>query len=240
MKYHTDLEAGLKRSLTDDARIQSIMNKVVDGVGSKRKSGYNKRFMLLLLGGAMITLLLLFLFPYFDRVNENSQMNLPLSSEGYYAGFEEALTIDSVEDAMAKGYVVELESGIVANPSKWDVFVAQSRKGIHSSVRIAHFYSADLGREVKPLITDVYFIDGFYYVFQNSSDMQNARPYRFLLELEGVFGSPRRSMDAVILTDDKSMTFDDVIQSMISSNSEVIKKTSKYDLIFFTFKSNDE
>lgn len=137
---------------------------------------------------------------------------------------------DSVEDAKKNGYVVELDSVVIANNEAWTNFVETATLGNNSGVRIASFSSED---STSPYFSDLFFENGYYYLFDSSSDKQNMQPYSYLLTLEGQFGSPSKNSRIVVLTNDNALTFNVVMKSLLSSSMEYKQSVPLYRLVMF-------
>ncbi|MEC0092329.1 hypothetical protein [Paenibacillus macquariensis] len=134
-----------------------------------------------------------------------------------------------VEDATKDGYCVKQDSEVIANNEEWINFVETATKGNNTGIRMVSFSTEDTN---SPYFSDLFFNDGYYYLFDSSSDKQEKQPFLFLLTLEGQFGNPSKDSGVVILTNDNTLTFDVVMKSVLSSNFDYKKS---YRLVVFHF-----
>jgi hypothetical protein len=193
---------------------------------------------------AAISVVLVVVISYFslhaDRIrttlqqsNHSTEMlptDLTLDKDGNYTGFSSLPLLDSVDDAKNAGYIVSWDSVIVANEEGWRQFIESAAEGRNVSVRT---YSFSTKVDSGPLIQDLYFYNGSYYRFESSSDQQQAQPFSYLLTLEGQFGKPKKDSWVVVLTNDRALTFDTVIKSLLSSSMDYSKSVSPYQLVLF-------
>lgn len=162
--------------------------------------------------------------------NSDNLLNFSLDRSGNYTGFSDLPSNYTIEDAKADGYFVIQDLEVVADKNIWDSFVETSFRKENVSIRIVKFYteSAD-----SPYFLDLFYRDGYYYLFDSSAENQEKHPYLYLLILEGQFGNPLRNSGVILLTDDNTLTFDKVMHSMLSSNMDYKKSVSPYKLIMF-------
>ncbi len=168
-----------------------------------------------------------------QQSNHSTEMlptDLILDKDGNYQGFSSLPTIESVDDARNAGYIISLDSDIVGNAERWRQFIETAAEGRNASVRT---YTFSTKVDSGPLIKDLYFYNGNYYLFDSSSNQQQAQPYSFLLTLEGQFGNPRKDSWVVVLTNDRALTFDAVIKSLLSSYMDFQKSAPRYQLVLF-------
>lgn len=165
--------------------------------------------------------------------NNDVIITFSLDTNGKYTGFSNLPNNYTVEDAEKDGYLVKQDLEVIANNEVWDNFVETARLGMNIGFRMVSFYTEDTN---SPYFRDIFFNDGFYYLFDSSSDSQENQPFLYLLALEGRFGRPLLNCEVVILTNDKALTFDVVIKSMYSSSMDYIQSVSPYKLINFLRK----
>lgn len=235
--YRVDLEEGLKQSVISNARLQQVVNHIhVDRHAHpavKRKMKWLYRVVAVIAVGIFALLFNPFHKSSLSEWTHSAgelPMGLQLDEQGNYTGFSNLPLNYSIEDAKNAGYIVEQDSVVIANRELWDRFVASAGAGRNSSVRIFIALTKD---DSRPAIRDLYFQDGYYYLFDSDSEQQNAQGFSFLLTLEGQFGNPKKDSSVVILTDDRTLTFDTIMKSILSSNMDYIKSVSPYKLIFF-------
>ncbi|OAB38637.1 hypothetical protein PMSD_06375 [Paenibacillus macquariensis subsp. defensor] len=121
---------------------------------------------------------------------------------------------------------------MIANNEEWVNFVETATKGNNTGIRMVSFSTEDT---TSPYFSDLFFNDGYYYLFDSSSDKQEKQPFLFLLTLEGRFGNPSKDSGVVILTNDNTLSFDVVMKSVLSSNFDYKKSISPYRLVVFHF-----
>ena len=163
--------------------------------------------------------------------NSNSQIEFTFDASGSYTGFENLPREYTIDDAEKDGCVVK-QSGsleIVANEKQWDKFVKTADRGKASDIRMVYFPDDS----DYPYITDIFYRDGAYYLFDSTADFFAKQPYKYLLILKGQFGNPLRDSGVVILSDDNSLAFDTVMKTMYSSDMNYINSISDYRLIMF-------
>lgn len=138
---------------------------------------------------------------------------LAFDAHGRYAGFLFAKEEYSPEQAAADGCVVLYELEELANTALWRQFLDDAGAGRPSAVRIAQFY------EDFASLTDVIYADGRYHVFYSDSDSHEDTAYRHLLVLSGTLHGAARSSWVAVLTDDPTLSFDQVMGSFLSGDS---------------------
>jgi len=158
---------------------------------------------------------------------QTTSLDFVFDGDGNYTGFENIPTDLSQNEMTVKGYVIQSGLDIIANEEEWTRFVEISGGGKDASVRIVNL--ADEG----PYYTDLFYKDGYYYLFDSTAETKDAKPFRYLLTLEGQFGSSKRDTTAVVLTDDDKLTLEDILNAMISSNMDDIRNVSPYRLVMF-------
>jgi hypothetical protein len=162
--------------------------------------------------------------------NNNAAIAFSFDDKGNYTGFSNLPTKYTVEDAKKDGYFVVQDLDVVANNEVWDNYVEAAAKGNNTGIRIVSFYTEDNN---EPHFNDLFFDDGHYYLFDSSSENQEKQPYLYLLTLVGKSGNPLRDSGVIVLTNDNTLTFDNVRKSMISSSIDYIKSVSQYRLVMF-------
>lgn len=165
--------------------------------------------------------------------NNDAIITFSLDANGNYTGFSNLSNNYTVEDAEKDGYFVKQDLEVIANNEVWDNFVETARLGMNTGIRMVSFYTEDTN---SPYFSDIFFNNGFYYLFDSSSDSQPKQPFLYLLALEGRFGGPLVDCEVAILTNDNALTFDVVMKSMYSSSMDYIKSVSPYKLINFLRK----
>ena len=153
-----------------------------------------------------------------------------LDKDGNYTGFTDLPENANVENFEKAGYVVRQGIETIAHGDVWQDFVEAAGKGEDAGVRIVSLYT-DV--EDGPYYTDLFFNNGYYYLFDSTAEEQTKEPFKYLLTLEGPFGNPKRDSGVIVLTNDESLTFDEVMGSMLSSSMEYIQSVPPYRLVMF-------
>lgn len=156
------------------------------------------------------------------------QIELPTDAQGNYAGFDGAPESCTLEEAGNLGYYVTLDLEDFKNRDVWDRFVRAAQGGQDAYIRLAQFHSAG---ENKPYYLDLYYLNGSYYLFDESAGKQKPEPYPYLLTLRGTDGIPPKENTAVVLSEDASLTYTDVIKTLYSST--IPKEPKKFRIVFF-------
>ena len=177
----------------------------------------------------LLVLLCSFAFLFACSGNNNLQPEFSFDINSSYTGFDNLPASYTEKEAENDGCLIRYGIKITENQEVWDDFVKAANRGNNISIRMAYF-SDDTD---YPYIIDVFYIDGYYYLFENTADSNLKQPYKYLLSLEGKFGSPVRDSGVIILTDDDSLTFDIVMKTMYSSDMNYINSISEYQLIMF-------
>jgi hypothetical protein len=171
-----------------------------------------------------------FIFSYGRPKTCDVLRNIPFDKNGTYSGFSDLPLNYSIEDAKEDGCFVVQNLRVVANKDVWDTFVKTSLHKENTQIRMALFYteSAD-----SPYFLDLYYENGYYYLFDSTAENHESKPYLYLLTLEGKFGNPVRDSSVIVLTDDDTLTFDTIMKVLTSSNSEYIKSVSPFKVILY-------
>ena len=151
--------------------------------------------------------------------------------DGHYIGFTDLTSDYTFEDARTDGYFAAQDIENVVNKGAWDSFVATSARKENSSIRFIKFSTS---RDDSPYYSDLFYNEGYYYAFDSTAENQEKTAYKYLLHLKGQFGNPIKDTGVVILTDDDTLTFEQVMQSGLSSDLFYKRSISPYKLIMFT------
>lgn len=176
----------------------------------------------------LLLLCVLFVFGCNNAVNSNKLLNFSFDDSGNYTGFSDLPSDYTIEDAKTDGYYATQGLEVVANKNVWDSFVETSLGKKNTSIRIVSFHTKNPN---NPFFRDLFFRDGHYYCFDSSAENHEKHPYLYLLTLEGQFGNPIKDSVIIILTDDNTLTFDNVMQSVFSSDINYKKSISPFKLI---------
>lgn len=151
---------------------------------------------------------------------------LTFDNSGNYTGFAGLPSGYTAEQAEKDGCYVQVKFETVAGEEKWRNFTKQSAKGRDASIRIVSFYQD--GR----CFYDLFYTDGYYRVFKSESPGLQDQKFLYLRKLEGRLPNAACDGSATILTDDESLTYEDVMWTFLSSDSHYKETISPFALIF--------
>jgi hypothetical protein len=241
-EYRMDIEKNLRQSLVNNARLQHIVSRIDADRNKSATKNPAKKFYLV---AAIIIVVLIPVVISFNPTVSNilsssdTEIKTPtkvpplafsIDAVGNYTGFSNLPKNYTVEDAKKDGYIVEQDSVVIANIDIWADFVETAEKGNNTSVRMVRFSTQDLS---GPYFRDLFFNDGYYSLFDSSSDKQAIKRFSYLLALEGQAGSPLKDNRVVVLTNDNTLSFNVVMKSLSSSSMEYMRSVPPYRLVLF-------
>lgn len=153
-----------------------------------------------------------------------------LDKNGVYTGFSDLKISYTAKEAGDEGFYVLQDSEVVANNDKWEKFVNTSLNKVNTYIRIALFYTDN---KESPFFLDLYYEDGYYYLFDSSAQNQKKQPYLYLLTLKGQLGNSKRDSGMVVLTDDDKLDFNTVTRAMLSSSMKYQKIVSSFKIVMY-------
>ncbi|MCH4886267.1 hypothetical protein EZV73_01740 [Acidaminobacter sp. JC074] len=157
--------------------------------------------------------------------NPIDNLHFSFDVNGYYKGFEDMPLEYSAEDAEKDGLLIVNDSEVVGNQALWDVFLQRALDEKDASIRTRTYFSSS----DSTYYNDLYYVDGKYYSFSDCVNDQQKEPYSYLLILD----SNNKKGGAIVLSNDKELSYSQVLKSMLSSDLKVIKSMPKYELIRF-------
>ena len=166
----------------------------------------------------------------FKIKNSNSSLEFSFDENGKYTGFLNLPFNYAIEEAKDSENFITLNSEVVANKNVWDNFVETSLRRVNTNIRMINFYTESIN---SPYFVDLFFEDGYYYLFDSSGVKKEKQPYGYLLTLAGQGGSPVKDSSIIILTNDNTLTFDKVMSAMISSSMSLKDSISPFRIIMF-------
>ena len=113
----------------------------------------------------------------------------------------------------------------IGGANAWEKFIKNSKNRKDSSIRIMSIYDDAVYYQ------DLFYVEGYYRIFDSSSEDLTDYKYKYILDLNGRAPNAAKDSRIVILTDDETLTFDNVLLSMYSSSMEVINSISPYKLV---------
>jgi hypothetical protein len=209
---------------------KSMENSLCYGVVCvyKRKEIYYlKKVIIMILLLSIIALLILI----YNKMNNYSDLpNFSLDINGDYTGFSNLPTNYTIQKAKYDGYLVTQNLAVVANENVWNIFFEASMRKENTGVRIVQFYTDSVE---DPFFIDLFYNDGYYYLFDSSSINQEKQPLLYLLKLDGSYGNPVRDSGVIVLANDDTLTFDMVMKALSSSSTEVINSIPAFKIVMF-------
>lgn len=131
---------------------------------------------------------------------------------GNYSGFEN-LPADYNEEAAKKDgcYVRDMINDKIYGNQLWDDFIKNTKDGKESSIRIVLIFD-DI-----TAVQDLFYVDGYYRIFESSGEDLQDNKFEYLLILEGRLPNAAKGGTAIILTNDNKLTYDDIMWNFLSS-----------------------
>jgi len=162
--------------------------------------------------------------------DSDNSLNFSFDENGNYAGFSDLPLSYTIKDAKDDGYYVTQNSEVIANNDVWDNFVETSLRRENTGIRMIKFYTESTE---SPFFLDLFYVDGYYYLFDSSAENQEKQPYLYLLTLDGKFGNPLKDSSVIVLTNDDTLTFDTLMRVMLSSNMDSIISVSPFRIVMY-------
>lgn len=110
--------------------------------------------------------------------------------------------------------LVFLENKIIQGENLWNEFVFRSKTKEPCSIKIKHYYVEDYGASSFTLR-----FDGEFYSIIDSITSEEIRKYKYLVELSGKIRNAKSSEHGFYLVNDKNLTYDELMWSMLSSQT---------------------
>lgn len=169
--------------------------------------------------------LILLLFPACTGKSATTPFSR-LDINGNYTGFTDLPMNYTPEQAEKDGCYVLVDSETAVGEQNWKDFVKKASKGEDSNLRIVNITKNEI------YFSDLFYENGYYRVFKSTSEDLKDHKFRYLLTLEGTLRNAATSGSVTILTDDKSLTYDDVMWTFLSSDTRYIKSIPPFKLLF--------
>lgn len=152
-------------------------------------------------------------------------LDFEFDSDGNYIGFSDLPVDYTKKQATKDGCYVRKDSKAVAGFSQWKDFIQDTSDNKDTSIRIVNFYDDAI------YFLDLYYIDGYYRVFDSSSDDLKDYKFKHLLTLKGQLPLAKKSGTINTLTDDPTLTYEDVMWTFLSSNSTYSESISPFKVV---------
>lgn len=154
------------------------------------------------------------------------ELEFNFDNNGSYTGFETLSENYTPEQAIEDGcYVRNRITEEFGGVNVWENFIKNSINGQASGIRIMSIYDAGVYYQ------DLFYAEGYYRIFDSSSKDLTDHKYKYILDLNGRMRNAVKDSRYVVLTDDETLTFEDITLSMISSSTAVIDSISPYKII---------
>lgn len=147
-----------------------------------------------------------------------------------YRGFRDVNTYFSQQECAKVGYVVIEDGTISKNYGAVQEFIKSTDTVNSGHLRFASFHEGE-----GPSYMDLVYLDGEFYCYYMGEEDLSAKPYTYLLELEGSSGNPAKKYKMIVVSDDKSLTFDQVKKAMYSSSMEYTNSLGKHRIVLFNY-----
>lgn len=150
--------------------------------------------------------------------------------KGNYIGFSDLPSNYTFEKAKNDGCFVQRDLNTFANENLWDNFVKASSQREDSSIRIVRFFTED----DSVYFTDLHYMNGYYYIFCPSLKNQKKKGFLYLLTLGGKDDNPPKNSCYIVLSNDKTLTYETVkkdLDSIILHGRKHDKNVPKYEIV---------
>lgn len=142
---------------------------------------------------------------------------------------------NALQQAKESGYVVMEDGDVTSGQQVWQDFVNATQEGNYASVEIAHYYTLDpescseeyyeAYREDYPVIYIFNLTyDGIGYTLHwREGNTEHVRNYQYLMHYTGEASTAYATYNTYtryVLTNDNTVTWEDIFQGMISSQSD--------------------
>lgn len=152
--------------------------------------------------------------------------------KGNYIGFSDLPSDYTFERAKNDGCFVQQDLHTFANEDLLDNFIKASSQKKDSRIRLVQFFTEDN----SAFFTDLYYMNGYYYEFSPSSKGQKKEAYSYMLKLGRKGDTPPKDYRYIVLTNDRSLTYDMVkkaLDSMLLHGQKPDKKIPKFVLVVY-------
>lgn len=154
-----------------------------------------------------------------------ANLEFDLDTNGNYEGFKTLPENYTPEQAIKDGCYVSKNGEEVGGSDAWKRFLENAKSGNNSSIRIMSIY------DNAAYYDDLFYVEGYYRVFDSSSEDLTDRKYKYILDLRGRMPNAAEDNRWVVLTDDEALTFENVSLSMYSSSLDIINSISPFKIV---------
>ena len=169
-----------------------------------------------------IIVIIIILLLLWGCTKPSATLAFEFDSEGNYSGFRDLPAHYAVKQTEKDGYYVRLNSKEATGEEVWTAFMEDASNGKNVSLRIVNIF------ENKPFFQDLFYMDGYYRIFDSTSEDLKDHKFKYLLVLEGRLSNAVKSGKVTILTDNKDLTYHDIMWHYLSST---LKPISPFRLV---------
>lgn len=164
-----------------------------------------------------------------DKNNNKSEINLSLDSEGNYTGFDKLKNYTSAKEAVADGCYVK-DGDEFKGTKYWKGFLDEASNGKDTQLRMVI-----LSGDSKNEYIDLFYQDELYYAIKSGTGDLSVKGYKYLLVLENNKTVDNQTAYAIVLSNDDTLTFTNIINNLTSSKDIVTDEP--YKIVFLGMKS---
>ncbi len=161
--------------------------------------------------------------------NNKSEISLNLDSEGNYTGFDKIKNYTSAKEAVADGCYVK-DGDEFKGTKYWKGFLDDASKGKDTQLRMV-----TLSGDIKNEYIDLFYQDELYYAIKSETGDLSVKGYKYLLVLENSKTVDNQTAYTVVLSNDDTLTFANVINNLTSSKDIITDEP--YKIVFLGMKS---
>lgn len=155
----------------------------------------------------------------------DTALSLKLDGDGNYTGFRNLPANYTARQAQKDGCYVSVDLKTFGGEEQWKEFIQDALGGKDASIRVVNVV------DNRPYFQDLFYLDDYYRIFDSTSgDLQDYK-FKYLLELKGSLPNAANGGIVTILTDDKNLTFNDVMWTFLSSDMNYSKSISPFKLV---------
>jgi len=171
------------------------------------------------------------IFIFYKTKNKDISPKFTFDKSENYTGFSDLPKNYTIEAAEDDGYFVTKDLTFAANKDVWDKFVKTSSQKENTSIRIVSFFTED---KKGPYFKDLFYQDGYYYLYDSSATTEKKEekvPFSYMLVLKQDLSDYWKPLSMIVLTNDKTLTFEKLDKAMLSCNSEALKSVWPYRIV---------
>ncbi len=160
--------------------------------------------------------------------NENT-IKFDVDNKENYTGFDKIKDYTNAKEAVADGCYVK-DGDVFKGTKHWKKFLDKASNSDDAQLRIVILSDDGISEYI-----DLFYHNELYYAFKSETDDLSVKGYQYLLVLENSKIINNKTAYAVVLSNDDTLTFANIINNLTSSKSIVINEP--YKIIFQGMKS---